>query len=278
MEEPVAKHYHSWRVRLYSIVHATHTKHGKLFNIFLFVFIVISVIYVMLESVDTIDQKYHNLMVIAEWIITIIFSIEYILKVISLEKPRRYIFSFYGIIDLLSTLPLYLSYFFSGGSAFLAIRALRLLRVFRILKLVKFMGEASTLSKAIAASRLKISIFIYIVLIMCVILGSVMYIVEEDANSGFSSIPKSIYWTIVTITTVGYGDIAPVTNLGQVIASFIMIMGYGIIAIPTGIVTNEMAKTRSNESTIKAHVCSKCGATNHSVDAKYCHGCTAILS
>lgn len=276
MSESIEKH-HSWRVKLYAIVHATNTKQGKIFNLFLFVLIVISVIYVMLESVDSIDKKYHSIMVVAEWIITILFSIEYILKIISMEKPRRYILSFYGIIDLLSTLPLYLSYFFSGGSAFLAIRALRLLRVFRILKLVKFMGEASSLSKAIAASRLKISIFIYIVLIMCVIMGSIMYIVEEDANSGFTSIPKSIYWTIVTITTVGYGDIAPATNLGQALASFIMILGYGIIAIPTGIVTNEMAKGRAKDDAVKPHVCSSCGATNHPVNAKYCHGCTKAL-
>lgn len=276
MSESIEKH-HSWRVKLYAIVHATNTKQGKIFNLFLFVLIVISVIYVMLESVDSIDKKYHNIMVVAEWIITILFSIEYILKIISMEKPRPYVLSFYGIIDLLSTLPLYLSYFFSGGSAFLAIRALRLLRVFRILKLVKFMGEASSLSKAIAASRLKISIFIYIVLIMCVIMGSIMYIVEEDANSGFTSIPKSIYWTIVTITTVGYGDIAPATNLGQALASFIMILGYGIIAIPTGIVTNEMAKGRAKDDAVKPHVCSSCGATNHPVNAKYCHGCTKAL-
>ncbi len=268
---------HSWKVKLYSVVHSTNTKQGKVFNLFLFVLIIISVIYVLLESVDTIDKKYHPYMVTAEWIITILFSIEYILKVISIDKPKRYIFSFYGIIDLLSTLPLYLSYFFSGGSTFLALRALRLFRVFRILKLVKYMGEANTLSKALVASRLKISIFIYIVLIMCVIMGSIMYIVEEDANSGFSSIPKSIYWTIVTITTVGYGDIAPATNLGQAIASFIMILGYGIIAIPTGIVTSEMAKTRVDKNSVKSHVCNKCGATNHPVDAKYCHGCTSIL-
>jgi voltage-gated potassium channel len=231
-----------WRRRIYDVVHDTSTKRGKVFNLALFGLIIISVIYVLLESVDDIDETYHPYMVAAEWIITILFTIEYVLKTISLKRPKKYVLSFYGIIDLLSTLPLYLSYFFSGGSAFLALRALRLLRVFRILKLVKYMGEANVLSKALIASRLKIGIFIYIVLIMCVIMGSVMYIVEEGANSGFSSIPKSIYWTIVTITTVGYGDIAPSINLGQAIASFIMILGYGIIAIPTGIVTSEMTK------------------------------------
>ena len=266
-----------WRRRIYDVVHDTSTKKGKVFNLALFGLIIISVIYVLLESVDDIDETYHSYMVAAEWIITILFTIEYVLKTISLKRPKKYVLSFYGIIDLLSTLPLYLSYFFSGGSAFLALRALRLLRVFRILKLVKYMGEANVLSKALIASRLKIGIFIYIVLIMCVIMGSVMYIVEEGANSGFSSIPKSIYWTIVTITTVGYGDIAPSTNLGQAIASFIMILGYGIIAIPTGIVTSEMTKNKSQENTFKPYVCHNCSATDHPVSAKYCHGCREEL-
>lgn len=267
----------TWRRSIYMLVHDTSTKKGKIFNLALFGLIIISVIYVLLESVNEIDQQYHPYMVASEYIITALFTIEYILKVISLDKPRKYILSFYGIIDLLSTIPLYLSYFFTGGTAFLALRALRLLRVFRILKLVKYMGEANVLSKALVASRLKITIFIYIVLIMCVIMGSVMYFIEEDADSGFTSIPKSIYWTIVTITTVGYGDIAPKTNLGQALASFIMILGYGIIAIPTGIVTNEIAKTRNDDSNVKPHICASCGATNHPIDAKYCHGCTAAL-
>ena len=244
-----------WRRRIYDVVHDTSTKKGKVFNLALFGLIIISVIYVLLESVDDIDETYHPYMVAAEWIITILFTIEYVLKTISLKRPKKYVLSFYGIIDLLSTL----------------------LRVFRILKLVKYMGEANVLSKALIASRLKIGIFIYIVLIMCVIMGSVMYIVEEGANSGFSSIPKSIYWTIVTITTVGYGDIAPSTNLGQAIASFIMILGYGIIAIPTGIVTSEMTKNKSQENTFKPYVCHKCGATAHPVGAKYCHGCREEL-
>lgn len=266
-----------WRRKLYYLVHETSTKKGRIFNILLFVLIIISVIYVLLESIDSLDEKYHNYMIVAEWIITILFTAEYILKVISLKRPQKYIFSFYGIIDLISTLPLYLSYFFSGGSALVALRALRLLRVFRILKLVKFIGEANTLGKAIRASRMKIGVFIYIVLIMCVIMGTIMYLVEEQANSGFSSIPKSIYWTIVTITTVGYGDIAPSTNLGQFIASFIMILGYGIIAIPTGIVTSEMTKEKERANQVKPHVCNACGATNHPVNATYCYNCTSEL-
>jgi voltage-gated potassium channel len=266
-----------WQNKIYHVVHDTRSKKGKIFHLLILGLIIISVVYVLLESVENIDKKYHKYMVVTEWVITILFTIEYVMNSISLRRPGKYIFSFYGIIDLVSTLPLYLSYFFSGGSTFLALRALRLLRVFRILKLVKYMGEANVLSKALIASRLKIGIFIYIVLVLCVIMGSLMYLIEEDSNSGFSSIPKSIYWTIVTITTVGYGDIAPATDLGQALASFIMILGYGIIAIPTGIVTTEMTKSKIKEGTVKAHVCHHCGATDHPKSAKYCHGCSQVL-
>jgi voltage-gated potassium channel len=264
----------SWKSKLYSIVHSTDTRQGKVFHVVLFILIVISVLYVLLESIDRIDQQYHSLLVVIEWIITIFFTIEYVLKIISLEKPRKYIFSFFGIVDLLSTIPLYLAYFFTGGTALLALRALRLLRVFRILKLVRYIGEVNTLARALVASRLKIAVFIYIVLILCVIMGAAMYMVEGNANSGFTSIPKSIYWTIVTITTVGYGDIAPATNLGQFIASFIMMLGYGIIAIPTGIVTSEMAKSSQK---IKAYRCKSCGVADHGEKASYCHQCGSVL-
>lgn len=264
----------NWKDRLFNIVHSTDTKEGKRFHLVLFVLIVVSVVYVLLESIHSIDEEFHTIMVVIEWVITILFSIEYILKIISLEKPRKYIFSFFGIVDLLSTLPLYLAYFFSGGTALFALRALRLLRVFRILKLVKYIGEVNTLGKALVASRLKIGIFIYIVLILCVIMGAAMYMVEADSNSGFTSIPKSIYWTIVTITTVGYGDIAPVTNLGQAIASFIMLLGYGIIAIPTGIVTSEMVKSGKK---VKPFKCKSCGTTGHAEKANYCFQCGQVL-
>ena len=228
----------------------------------------------MLESVKEIDAKYHQTLYLLEWIITIFFTIEYIARIISVKKPFKYIFSFYGIIDLLSTIPLYLSYFLAGSQVLLAVRAFRLLRVFRILKLVRFLGEASQLKRALQASRAKIVVFIYFVLIVSVILGSFMYIIEGD-EAGFTSIPRSIYWTIVTLTTVGYGDIAPQTPLGQAIATFIMILGYGIIAVPTGIVSAEYAGEfrRKAKSTSNTKSCNNCLEQDHLDKAGYCHNC-----
>ncbi len=233
----------------------------------------------MLESVQEIDEQYHDKLIMAEWVVTIIFTIEYFLRIICIRKPSSYVFSFYGIIDLLSTIPLYLSYFIAGSQALLAVRALRLLRIFRILKLVRFLGEASMLKKALRESRAKITVFIYTVLILSVIMGTLMYLIESR-EAGFTSIPRSIYWTIVTLTTVGYGDIAPQTNLGQVIATFIMILGYGIIAVPTGIVTSEMAKQKNNkeEDTHRnTQVCRYCAEDKHLEEAKYCHKCGNLL-
>ena len=190
----------------------------------------------MLESVESIDNKYHDALYVGEWIITILFSIEYILRVISIKKPTRYIFSFYGIIDFLSTIPIYISFFFAGSQGLVALRALRLLRIFRILKLARYIGASNKLMLALRASKAKIAVFLFFVLIVCIILGTVMYMIE-GAENGYTNIPKSIYWAIVTLTTVGFGDIAPQTPLGQLIASVIMILGYSIIAIPTGIVS-----------------------------------------
>jgi len=206
------------------------------------------------------------------------FSLEYIARIKSIRKPFKYIFSFYGIIDLISTIPLYLSYIFVGSQVFLAVRALGLLRIFRILKLVQFLGEASMLKKALKASRAKIAVFIYAVLILSVIMGTVMYLVESD-EAGFTSIPRSIYWAIVTLTTVGYGDIAPQTSLGQLIATFVMIMGYGIIAVPTGIVTSEF--TRQGKGKTKVHLntqaCPSCSLEGHRDDASHCYKCGSSL-
>ena len=255
---------------LYDIIHNTDSRWGKIFDVTLVIFIILSVIYVCLESVDSIDKKYHHLMVFAEWLITIVFTLEYLLRIYTLKKPQKYIFSFYGIIDLLSTLPLYLSFFITGTGSLVALRSLRLLRIFRILKLVRFMGEASQLSSAIKASKTKILVFIYFVLILSVIFGTIMYLVEAQANSGFSNIPHSIYWTIVTMTTVGYGDIVPQTDLGRTIASVIMILGYGIIAVPTGIVTSEMTKIKHKKSKIK---CKKCGQKKIPKKATFCFNC-----
>ncbi|MGW9686529.1 ion transporter [Flagellimonas sp. 2504JD1-5] len=270
-----------WKHRLHEIIYEADTPLGKLFDIILVILIVLSVILVMLESIEDIDQHYHKILLALEWVITIFFTLEYIARLISIKKPWKYVFSFYGIIDFVSTIPLYLSYLLAGSQVLLAVRAFRLLRIFRILKLVKFMGEASQLKAALKASRAKIAVFIYVVLILSVIMGTIMYLIEDD-EAGFTSIPKSIYWTIVTLTTVGYGDIAPQTNLGQLLATVIMILGYGIIAVPTGIVTVEFSRHR-NGSKAKSVVhtntqaCPSCASEGHRDDASNCYKCGELL-
>ncbi|WP_439131242.1 ion transporter [Polaribacter sp.] len=266
---------HSWKHRLHEIIYEADTKEGKLFDVVLLVAIIASILLVMLESVNSFDEKYHNYLNICEWIITILFSIEYILRVISIKKPLRYIFSFYGIIDLLSTIPKYLSFIFIGSHHLVALRALRLLRVFRILKLTRYIGASNTLLVAMRASKAKISVFLFFVVIICIILGTIMYMIEGAAN-GFTSIPRSVYWAIVTLTTVGFGDIAPQTPLGQFIASIIMILGYAIIAIPTGIVSSEIAKSSKDENNTQA--CPNCLKEKHKNNAKYCYNCGSVLN
>ncbi len=272
------KPYKNWRHKLHEIIYEADTPLGKVFSILLFFVIIASIVLVMLESVKSIDQKYHNFLNISEWVITILFSIEYIGRIIAVKKPRNYIFSFYGIIDLLSTIPKYLSFFFVGSQSLVALRALRLLRVFRILKLARFVGESTNFVRALKASRAKIAVFLSFVIILCVILGTVMYLVESNENTGFTSIPRSVYWAIVTLTTVGYGDIAPATALGQFIASIIMIMGYGIIAIPTGIVSSEMTKTGNKKSHTNTQSCPSCLAEKHKDDAEFCYNCGELLN
>ncbi len=230
----------------------------------------------MLESLPRIDHKYHAFLDISEWVVTILFTIEYILRIICIKNPRRYIFSFFGIVDLLSTIPKYLSFFIVGSQYVTAFRALRLLRVFRILKLVRFVGESNNLLRVVASSRAKIAIFVFFVLIISVLLGTIMYLVEGPEH-GFDSIPHSIYWTIVTLTTVGYGDITPETGLGQFIATFIMIIGYGIIAVPTGIVTVEYSKQRQKTDVSGIQSCHNCLAEGHLETAKHCYNCGSKL-
>lgn len=274
-----------WKNRLHEIIYEADTPSGKFFDIVLFILIIISVILVMLESVGEIDQQYHRTLLVLEWIITIFFTLEYIARLVSIKKPWKYVFSFYGIIDFLSTIPLYLSYILAGSQVLLAVRAFRLLRIFRILKLVKFIGEASQLKTALKASRTKIVVFIYVVLILSVILGTLMYIVEGN-EAGFTSIPRSIYWTIVTLTTVGYGDITPVTSFGQFLAAVIMILGYGIIAVPTGIVTAEFSRNNKENDKdgdkkkmvhVNTQACPSCGIEGHRDDAKHCYNCGHAL-
>ena len=268
--------------KLHTIIYEADTPMGKLFDVVLLILILVSVILVMLESVTSIDTHYHDFLYFGEWVITIFFTIEYILRIITVKKASNYIFSFYGIIDFLSTIPLYLSFILAGSNALLAVRALRLLRVFRILKITRYMGEANKLNKALRDSKPKILVFLFAVLILSIIAGTIMYLVEGE-QSGFVSIPVSVYWCIVTLTTVGFGDIAPVTPLGQFIAAIIMIMGYGIIAVPTGIVSAEYAskKTTTLDDPEYIHVntqsCQNCNENNHHDNAEFCHKCGSTL-
>ena len=272
-----------WKVRLHEVIYEADTPMGKWFDLILLFVIILSVILVMLESVKDIDARYHSILLSLEWAITLFFTVEYIARIICIRKPAHYIFSFYGIIDFLATIPLYLSYLIAGSQVLLAVRALRLLRVFRILKLVHFIGEASQLKEALKASRTKITVFIYVVVILSILLGTVMYLIESD-EAGFTSIPRSIYWTIVTLTTVGYGDIAPQTTVGQLIATIVMILGYGIIAVPTGIVTVEFARqggktqaARAPDVALNTQACPACGAEGHRDGAGYCYKCGSAL-
>ena len=268
-QKPSLKH------RLHEIIYEADTRGGKLFDVVLLIAILASVALVMLESVASFDTKYHRFLNIAEWVITILFSIEYLIRILSIKKPFKYIFSFYGIIDLLSTIPKYVSLILVGSHNLAALRALRLLRIFRILKLARYIGASNKLIIALKASKAKIAVFLFFVVIICIILGTVMYMIEGEEH-GFTSIPKSVYWAIVTLTTVGYGDIAPHTPIGQFIASIIMILGYGIIAIPTGIVSSEISKTTSIHTNTQS--CQNCLAEDHIDTAEFCYHCGSKLN
>lgn len=274
----------NWKAKLHEIIYEADTPEGKLFDVVLLIVIIASIALVMLESVKGFDTKYHSFLDISEWVITILFTLEYVARIITVKKPFKYIFSFYGIVDLLSTIPKYLSIFFIGTNALVALRAFRLLRVFRILKLTRYLGASNMLAGALKASRAKILVFLFAVVIICVIFGTLMYLIEGE-DSGFTSIPVSVYWCIVTLTTVGFGDIAPVTPLGQFLASLIMILGYGIIAVPTGIVSAEYAaqgKTARipapTEVDLNSQVCPNCSAEGHRDNAKYCYRCGHLLN
>src|SRR5688572_4432061 len=260
-----------WRHRLHEVIFESETPAGKTFDIALLVCILGSIIVVILDSVPSYHEKYGNVFLIIEWCFTILFTIEYILRLVAVKKPVRYAFGFLGLIDLLAIVPMYLSILFAGAQSLLVLRALRLLRIFRIFKLSHFLTEMSFLGDALRSGVKKISIFMMVVLALVVILGSIMYLVEDQEN-GFNTIPESIYWSIVTITTVGYGDIAPVTPAGKFIASVIMLIGYGIIAVPTGIITTEialMSRTPKNNP----QTCPGCGKEGHDQNARYCKYC-----
>ena len=255
------------------IIFGTNTKAGKLFDEILIITITLSIITVLLDSVESYHEQYGNIFYLAEWIFTILFTIEYFLRIYSVRLPSSYIFSFFGIIDLLSIIPTYISILFPGAQALSVIRVLRVLRIFRVLKLFQYIGEAKYLKTALISSKRKIYIFIFVVMNIVIILGSIMYLIEGGKN-GFTSIPRSIYWAIVTITTVGYGDISPKTELGQILASFAMILGYATIAVPTGIISAEYSNMSNN---ISNKVCSGCGNEQHSFDAEFCNRCGTKL-
>ncbi len=263
-----------WRLRLHEIIFEADTPAGKWFDVLLILAILISVVMVMLDSVAKIRNAHGPVLLAGEWFFTILFTIEYVLRLLSVGRPRAYATSFFGIVDLLAILPTYLSIIIPGAQYLLVIRILRVLRIFRIFKLVQYLGEARLLAQALRASRRKITVFLFVVLTLVTIFGSLIYLIE-DPKDGFTSIPRSIYWSIVTLTTVGYGDIFPKTNLGQLLSAVIMIIGYAIIAVPTGIVTVELSHAFSRK--ISTQACPECSAEGHDGDARFCKFCGSRL-
>ena len=261
----------NWKRKWYNIIFEHHTRKGRIFDEILLVLILLSVAVVFLDSMKVLRDQYHSLLLIMEWVFTIVFTIEYVLRVLVSPIRTKYIFSFFGIIDLLSIIPTYLSIFFFGSQYLIVIRVLRLLRVFRILKMVRFTSASIYLIHALKHSREKIVVFFGTVLIIVTIMGTIMYIIEGP-EAGFDSIPKAIYWAIVTITTVGFGDITPTTGLGQMIASLLMLTGYAIIAVPTGIITSEMTRERKH-TPLKSKTCQHCEDITYASNAVYCKVC-----
>ncbi|MCR6640023.1 MAG: ion transporter [Sporocytophaga sp.] len=272
-----------FKQEVYIIIYGVNTPAGKAFDVGLLIAILLSVFTIMAETIEDIDRTYHTELIVLEWIFTVIFTMEYALRVFVSKKPLKYIFSFYGIIDLLSILPMFLAVFISGSHILSSLRILRLLRLFRVFGLMEFMEESSKLKVALLASRAKIMVFLYTVLIIAILIGTLMYYIEGPEN-GFTSIPRSVFYTIVTLTTVGYGDMVPTTALGQFLSMILMVIGYGIIAVPTGIVGVEIAKGagNSNKKEKRKHkehnrlngiVCAHCNKEGHRDDSEYCYCC-----
>ena len=261
--------------KIRSIIFEASTPAGRAFDVFLIIVILLSVLVVLLDSVTSIHSEYGQVLLVIEWSFTLLFTVEYLLRLWTIQNTWLYARSFYGVVDLLGSLPTYLSIWFADAHYFLVVRILRVLRIFRVFRMVRYVGEAELIAQALTASRRKITVFVCSVLALVVVFGSLMYLVEGGTNAEFSSIPQSIYWAVTTMTTVGYGDVAPDTALGRGLAAVIMIMGYGIIAVPTGIVTlelNEAHRKRANTRT-----CPECSAEGHSYEASFCWRCGSAL-
>lgn len=267
-----------FKEQIHEVIFEADTTEGKVFDIVLLVFIVLSVIAVSLESVPSLTDGFKKSFLVAEWIFTIFFTVEYILRLYSVYKPAKYATSFFGIIDLAAILPTYLSLFFPGSQSLIVIRALRLMRVFRIFKMMNFLNHGKVIADALKNSRPKILIFMTFILVIVCIFGSLMYLVEGATNEQFDSIPRSMYWAIVTMTTVGYGDISPSTNLGQFISAIIMLLGYAVIAVPTGIVSSEISKSDKAIIEDSTQACRFCSQEGHDEDAIHCKYCGELLN
>ena len=264
-----------WRLRLYTIIFEADTRAGMLFDRWLIVLIVVSVIVVAADSVEVLHTRFHVAFTVLEWLFTLAFTAEYIARLVSVRHPLRYALSFFGIVDLLAVAPTYLALFFPEVHALIDVRILRLLRVFRIFKLTAYVAEYQQLGAALVASRRKIMVFLSVVLMVVVVMGTVMYVVEGPKN-GFTNIPTAVYWAITTMTTVGFGDITPKTDLGRFIASLMMLLGWGTLAVPTGIVTAEMTM-RHPLRRPTTRTCHECLSEGHAYEAKFCMHCGAVL-
>jgi voltage-gated potassium channel len=259
------------RRRLHEIIFESDTRAGRAFDLVLLWAVILSVLVVMLESIAGFRRDHGDVLRAVEWVFTVLFSVEYVLRLLAVRRPLRYATSFFGVVDLLAILPTFISLLVPGAQALLVVRIARLLRVFRILKLASFLYEADVLRRALFASRAKITVFLGAVVAVVVVTGTLMYLIEYE-NPGFDNIPRAIYWAIVTLTTVGFGDITPKTPLGQILSSFLMIVGYGIIAVPTGIVSVELANA-SRQTAVSGQSCPSCSAEGHLPDAIYCRRC-----
>ena len=266
-----------WRRRVFNVVFESDTRAGKIFDVILIAVIVLSVAAVLADSVATIAQRHGALLGALEWVFTGLFTLEYIARLSCVERPMRYARSFYGVVDLVAILPTYLAVFFPEAALLIDVRILRLMRVLRIFKLTAYLSEFRMLGDALAASRRKILVFLAVVVMIVLIIGTLMYVIEGPQH-GFTSIPFAIYWAISTISTVGYGDVVPRTDIGRMLASFMMLIGWGILAVPTGIVTAEMTAQRFRARMRPPGTCRGCGSSDHDEDAVFCRICGAKLS